>query len=389
MSTNYLLLSKIWFYKMNVIPSRQSYSWISRFAIEHVASRADLQTAQDFPLDIWQKMGEAGFFKIGIAKDFGGSGGGFRQLTEAGEVFVRSGYNMGLALSWLYQQIIAIYLISGFGNEEQRKKYLPLMAKGKLIASFAVSEPKRGPHPKLLTSTAIPDGNFYRLNGEKTYLTNGPVASLFIVVAITGEEQQQKKFSAFLVANSDEGVSVSPQLKLDFLKPSPHGGIGLHDCRVPASNMLGEKDTAYTDMVLPFSDAENIVMMGAAAGGMGAELMDVILEINASNINEDKSLQSEVGALDSSLETMRAIAREAAQKLDQKDNTAVPLTLIFDELAENFQSRITALVTKWELKTRERYNILQADLNILGLLNKNNTPRKQMKLGSELLHGAE
>jgi acyl-CoA dehydrogenase len=374
---------------MNMIPSRQSYSWISRFAIEHVASRADLQTAQDFPQDIWQKMGEAGFFQIGIAKDFGGSGGGFRQLTEAGEVFVRSGYNMGLALSWLYQQIIASYLISGFGNEEQRKQYLPLMAKGRLIASFAVSEPKHGARPKLLTSAAIPDGKFYRLNGEKTYLTNGPVAGLFIVVAITGEERQQKKFSAFLVPGSEEGVSVSPQLKIDFLKPSPHGGIGLHDCRVPASSILGEKDSAYPNIVIPFGDVENIVMMGAATGGMGAELMDVILEINAGNINEDKSLQSEVGALDSLLETMRVIAREAAQKLDQQDNTAVPLTLIFDELAEGFQSRITAMVKKWELKTRERYNILQADLNILGLMNKKNIPRKQMKLGSELLHGAE
>jgi acyl-CoA dehydrogenase len=374
---------------MNMIPSRQSYSWISRFAIEHVASRADLQTAQDFPRDIWQKMGEAGFFQIGIAKDFGGSGGGFKQLTEAGEVFVRSGYNMGLALSWLYQQSIAIYLISGFGNVKQRKKYLPLMAKGRLIVSFAVSEPKHGARPKLLTSTATPDGKGYKLHGEKTYLTNGPIAGLFIVVAITGEERQQKKFSAFLVVNSEEGVNISPQMKLDFLKPSPHGGIGLHDCRVPASNMLGEKDTAYADMVLPFSDVENIVMMGAAAGGMGAELMDVILEINARRINENKSLQSEVGELVALLETMRAIAREAAQKLDQQDNTAVPLTLIFEELAESFQSRITAMVTKWELKTPQRYNMLQTDLNILGLMNKKNIPRKQMKLGSELLHGAE
>ena len=370
-----------------MIPSGQSYSWISRFAIEHVAARADLQTVKDFPHEIWQKMGEAGFFQIGIAPQYGGSGGGLRQLTEAGEVFVRSGYNMGLALSWLYQQIIAIYLIYGLGNEKQRKKYLPLMAKGRLIASFAVSEPKHGARPKFLVSTATPDGNCYKLNGEKTYLTNGPIAGLFIVVAITGEERQQKKFSAFLVANSEEGVNIRPQMKLDFLKSSPHGGIGLHDCRVPASNMLGEKDKAYTDMVLPFSDAENIVMMGAATGGMGAELMDVILEINASNINEDKSLQSEVGALDSLLETMRAIAREAAQKLDQQDNTAVPLTLIFDELADNFQSRIAAVVTKWELKTKDRYNILQADLNILRMLGKKNTAGKKTMLGNELLHG--
>ena len=372
---------------MNMITSRQSYSWISRFAIEHVASRADLQTAQNFPHDIWQKMGEAGFFQIGIAPEYGGSGGGFRQLAEAGEVFVRSGYNMGLALSWLYQQIIAIYLISGFGNEKQRKKILPLMAQGRLIASFAVSEPKHGASPKLLTSTATPDGKCYKLHGEKTYLTNGPIAGLFVVVAITGEEKQQKKFSAFLVANSEEGVNISPQMKIDFLKPSPHGGIKLRECRVPASSMLGGKDTAYTDMVLPFSDAENIVMLGAATGGIGAQLMDVILEIDARRINENKSLQSEIGELDSLLETMRVIAREASQKMDQHDSAAVPLTLIFNELADGFQSRIAAVVAKWELKTPQRYNILQTDLNILRMLGKKNITGKKTKLGDELLHG--
>lgn len=370
-----------------MIPSGQSYSWISRFAIEHVAARADLQTAQDFPHDIWQKMGEAGFFQIGIAPQYGGSGGGLRQLTEAGEVFVRSGYNMGLALSWLYQQIIAINLISGFGSDKQMGKYLPLMSQGKLIASFAVSEPKHGARPKLLTTTAIPEGKGYRLNGEKTYLTNAPVAGLFIVIAITGEEREQKKFSAFLLEDSNEGLSVSPQMKLDFLKPSVHGGIKLRECCVPVSCMLGEKDTAYTDMVAPFGDVENIVMMGAATGGMGAELMDVILEIDARRINENKSLQSEIGELDSLLETMRAVAREAAQKLDQQDNTAVPLTLIFDELAEDFQSRITAVVIKWELKTKDRYNILQTDLNILRMLGKKNIAGKKTKLGDELLHG--
>jgi alkylation response protein AidB-like acyl-CoA dehydrogenase len=387
--------SIIYFYRgtgfiiMDMIPSGRSYSWISRFAIEHVSARADLQTVKDFPHDIWQKMGEEGFFQIGIANDFGGSGGGFKQLTEAGEVFVRSGYNMGLALSWLYQQIIAIHLISGFGNVKQRKKYLPLMAQGKLTASFAVSEPKHGAHPKFLASTAVPDGNGYKLNGEKTYLTNGPIAGLFIVVAITGAEQEQKKFSVFLVADSEKGVDVSPQLKLDFLKPSVHGGIKLRDCHVPASYILGEKDKAYTDMVLPFGDVENIIMMGAATGGMGAELMDIILEIDARRISENKSLQSEIGELDSLLETMRSIARDAAQKLDQRDNTAVPLTLIFDELAESFQSKIAAVVTKWKLKTKDRYNILQADLNILRMLGKKNLAGKKTRLGDELLHGAE
>ena len=373
---------------MNTIASEQSYSWISRFAIEHVASRNDLHTMQDFPHDIWQKMGEAGFFKIGIAPQYGGSGGGLKQLAEAGEVFVRSGFNMGLALSWLYQQIIAINLISNFGNKKQKEKYLPQMAEGKLTVSFAVSEPQHGARPKLLTSTAILEDDCYKINGEKTYLTNAPIAGLFIVIAITGETEQQKKFSAFLVSVGDEGLVVKPRLKFDFLKPAPHGGIKLNDCRVPVSAILGEKDTAYTNIVIPFSDAENIVLMGAVTGGMGAELMELIIESDKRNIHKDKSLQSEVGALDSLLETMRAIVREAARKLDEHDNTAVPLIVTFKELAAGFQSRISAAVAKWEIKTRERYNVLQTDINVLGALQEKTLQDKQSKLGDELLHGA-
>lgn len=373
---------------MKMETKEQSYSWISRFAIEHVASRADLQSDQNFPRDIWQKMGEAGFFKIGITPEYGGSGGGFRQLTEAGEVFVRSGCNMGLALSWLYQQIIAVRVISGFADDRQRKKYLPPMAEGKLTASFAVSEPKHGARPKLLTSSAVPDGNDYIINADKIYLTNAPIAGLFIVIAVTGEDKGFKKFSAFLVSKDRDGVFVKPRMKFDFLKPAPHGGIKLTGCRVPAAAMLGEKDTAYTNIVIPFSDAENVVLMGAATGGMGAELMDLIMESEKRHIHKDKILQSEVGALDSLLETMRAIAHDAAQKLDEKDGAAVPLMVTFKELAAGFQSRISAAVAKWEIKTKERFNVLQTDINVLGALQEKTLQDKQARLGDELLHGA-
>ncbi|MDI6741882.1 MAG: acyl-CoA dehydrogenase family protein [Smithella sp.] len=373
---------------MNNITPEQSYSWISRFAIEHVASRSDFQTMQDFPRDVWQKMGDAGFFKIGIAPEYGGSGGGFVELAKAGEVFVRSGYNMGLALSWLYQQIIASYVISVFGTEKQRHHYLPLMARGKLIASFAVSEPKHGARPKLLSSTAVPDGHDYILEGEKTYLTNAPMADLFVFVAITGEEQKQKKFSIFLVPASSDGVIIKPKLKFDFLKPAPHGGIKLQDCRVPASAMLGEKDTAYANIVIPFSDAENVVMMGAVAGGMGAELMDAIVEINKRNIHKDQSLQYEIGAMDALLETMRSIVRDAANKLHQPERPAVPLMLVFKELAAGFQAKIANVVTRWDIQTKDRFKILQTDINVLGALQEKTLQDKQAKLGDELLHGA-
>lgn len=372
---------------MNFSTKEQSYSWISRFAIEHVAHRGDLQTLPDFPFDIWKDMAEAGFFKIGIDPAYGGSGGGLSQLTGAGEVFVRSGFNLGLAFSWLYQQLAAMSLIAKFGTEKQKKQCLPRMADGHLIASLAVSEPKHGARAKLLTTTATPNGGDYLLNGEKTYLTNAPIADLFIVIAVTGEMDRQKQFSAFLVSSKDNGVTIKPRLKFDFLKPAPHGGIKLEDCRIPASAMLGEKDTAYAQISTPFSDAENIVLMGAVAGGMGAELMDLIIASDRSNIHKDKVLQSEVGALDSLLETMRAISREAARKLDEQES-AVPLIVTFKELAAAFQARIAGAVAKWEIPMKDRFSVLQNDINVLGALQEKTLQGKQAKLGDELLHGA-
>ena len=208
------------------------------------------------------------------------------------------------------------------------------------------------------------------------------------MIAITGRDKDQKRFSAFLVPADHEGLMIKPRLKFDFLKPAPHGGIKLNNCRIPASAILGEKDSAYANIVIPFSDAENTVLMGAVTGGMGAELMDLIMESDKRNIHKDKALQSEVGALDSLLETMRAIVRETAKKVDERDNAAVPLIVTFKELAAGFQARIAAAIAKWDIKTPDRFKVLQTDINVLGALQEKTLQDKQAKLGDELLHGA-
>jgi alkylation response protein AidB-like acyl-CoA dehydrogenase len=370
---------------MNIIPSTPSYNWISHFAGEYIASCNDLQTRQDFPHDIWQKMGKAGFFKLGIARSYGGAGGGYSELVAAGEAFVENGKNMGLALSWLYQQIAAIHLISGFANREQREQYLPLMAQGELLASFAVSEPKRGAHPKLLTTSAQIDHGHYILNGEKTYLTNGPIANLFIVIAITDSKPLYKKFSAFLVPRESEGLKLNPPLELNFLKPSPHGGIVLNDCRLPASSILGNKGMAYKDMVIPFGDVEEIVMLGATAGGMAAIFGGLLAAIRKKKIEQDKLLQGELGSLYASLQTLRTIASEAAQKLDQGEPSPIFLTLTFSHLAAQFQAGIALIVSRINLDIESRHSFLQADINALAQLKKKNIHIKQEKLGAALL----
>ena len=355
------------------------------FAAQYVASRLDLQTGQEFPMDIWQKMGKAGLFKIGIDRMYGGDGGGYIDLLKAGESFVRNGYNLGLALSWLYQQIIAHYIIRIFGTREQQSQYLIAAAAGKITLSFAVSEPGRGSRPKQMATTARKQGNLYILDGEKTYLTNGPIAGIFIVIAVTDDKTPEKRFTAFIVPRTTEGVTVTKPMAMNFLKPSPHGGIKLENCRIGKKSVLGKEGNAWRDMVVPMGEIEDVVMMGPLLGGAAAQLSLLIAAIREQPSEPDIMLQSELGALHALLHTMRVIAYEAAGRLDRNNASPVPLMITFTRTATEFHERITQITDRREITGSFEYTYLHRDIESMVALKKGLMDIRQKKIGSALL----
>jgi acyl-CoA dehydrogenase len=235
---------------------------MQEFACAHVAGR-DLNS-DAFPHDLWRAMGEAGLFRIGVPEEYGGNGGGFRAIAEAEQALVAEGGSLGFGLSWTGHQLTALWFIDGFANDVQRREYLPRLASGALTASVAISEPGIGAHPKHLKATARRDGSDFVIDGEKAFVTNGPIADLFIVLAISATEEERNRFSAFVVPKNTPGFSIVPTKPLGFLKPSPHCQLKLENCRVPASSMLGSEGTAFERMSLRFRDVED----GVAAGGM-------------------------------------------------------------------------------------------------------------------------
>ena len=108
--------------------------------------------------------------------------------------------------------------------------------------------------PKHIKTHAEKTPNGFILNGEKTYLTNGPIADLFIVIAITGHQSGKSQFTAFIVPKDTPGLTVTDPIDFPFLRPSPHGGILLNDCCIKSEQVLGNPGEAYDKMVLPFSD---------------------------------------------------------------------------------------------------------------------------------------
>ena len=372
--------------KTTTLSSEIDIEQISRFAAEHIAPHYNLSERDDFPHDLWDEMAKAGLFKIGIEKLYGGIGGRYLDLIEFAEALVKNGYNVGIATSWLYQQIVARFIVAGFGSVNQKQQYLPEMAKGKLTASFAVSEPQRGSHPKYMTTAVVKDGSYYIMNGEKTYLTNAPIAELFIVIAFT-EEGEQRLFSAFLVPRQTAGLTVGPPLKFNFLKPSPHGSIVMNNCRLPDRSILGKEGAAYREIVIAFGEIEDIVMMGVAAGAMAAQLSLLTGAIDENNIASTEMLQVKLGTQHVALQSIRKVARKAAEGLDRGEVHSVSQVINFISLAVEFQSNMDAIIQEWNLHLDTRYNYLRSDLKAMMALKKKITQLRQKKMEMGLLRG--
>lgn len=363
----------------------KKYKQAADFAAEYIACRPDLQTGQEFPMDLWRKMGEAGLFKIGITENYGGIGGGYIDLLQVAEAFVKSGGNLGLGLSWLFQQIIARYVMGTFGTPQQCEQYLRAAACGKCTLSFAVSEPKRGASPKTLATQAKKTKTGYVLNGEKTYLTNGPIADIYIVVAVTDDTVPLKSFTAFIVPRDTQGLTVTPPMPLNFLKPSPHGGIQLNNCLIEENAVLGKKGSAWQDIVVPLGEIEDVVMTGPVLGGMAAQLDLLAAAIRKNSTSTDRALQSEWGALNALWQTLRIIAHEATGRLDRGGDSPIPLGITFARLAAQFHADIAQLSERWKIHVPDQYTDLQKDMESLGVLQKRRLQIRQEKIGAALL----
>jgi acyl-CoA dehydrogenase len=151
------------------------------------------------------------------------------------------------------RQLVARFFLEGFGTQQQRECWLPR------LAAVAISEPRVGAHPKLLSTQAEENTDGYRIFGEKAWVTNGPLADVFIVLAITSIEAGRKRYSAFLVPRDTPGLTIDEAPQYRALAPSRHCGVQLDGCQIAHSALLGTIGTAYDSMALPFRDVEDAV----------------------------------------------------------------------------------------------------------------------------------
>ncbi|MCP2605101.1 acyl-CoA dehydrogenase [Candidatus Aminicenantes bacterium AH-873-B07] len=193
----------------------------------------------EYPLKILKKLSELGIMGMEIPAQYGGN-----ELSKLSEIIIIEELARicpSTALIICVHNSVFCYPIAKFGTEEQKKKYLPLAAQGKIIGGFCLTEPHAGSDAANQKTKAIKKGDFYILNGIKSWVTNATIAQALIIIAVTDPEKGRKGISAFIVNTSTPGLKISKIEDKMGLKSSQTAEIVLEDCKVPIENLLGEE----------------------------------------------------------------------------------------------------------------------------------------------------
>lgn len=217
---------------------------ISKFADEEIAPVASENDKKaHFPRDLFEKLAALGFMGTPIPEEYGGAGFDFISHAIVAEEIGR--VDSSLRGTYSVQVSLVELPILKFANEEQKKKYLPKLTSGEWIGCFGLTEPNAGSDPASMTTSAVEDGDFYVLNGQKTWITNAGIADLAIIYAKTDKEAGPKGITAFFVERGMEGFSTRDLHDKLGLRASNTAEIFLENCRVPKENIVGELNRGF------------------------------------------------------------------------------------------------------------------------------------------------
>jgi len=332
------------------------------FAEQHLAPLTDIHTLDALPDSVWQAMAAEGLLALSTPSAFGGTPIDPATQIAAVEGFVRAARNVGVGSIWQGHLHNAGFVIDRLGNDEQRRRYLPALARGEVRMAVSISEPKVGAHPKHLTTRAEQDGDGWRITGEKSYLTQGPQATVIAVLAITSEDDGVKRYSIFLVPKGAEGLEYVPGGDVDYLKPSSHCGLKLHGVRVGPESLLGPLGEGYDLLAKPMRDHEDLVNLGGRFGGFAAEF-DVLKEQAGPALTGEPAAR--FGALVAGLNGLKSMAALAVEA-GPGSATAELLLLDIRGRMQAMQAEYGAVVETLGITLPPREASLKRDLDKLG-----------------------
>jgi butyryl-CoA dehydrogenase len=234
------------------------------FAEKEIAPRAEEIDATDqFPADIFLRMGELGLLGIPFAETYGGGGGDYLSLLIALEEIARVSGTVAIILD--AQTSLCCEPIYLFGTEAQKKKYLPALVSGKKIGAFGLTEPEAGSDAGATRTRAVRAGNEWVINGQKQFITNGSLADVLVITAKTDPEKGTGGISSFIIEKGTPGFQPGRDEKKMGLKGSVTSQLFFENCRIPGEALLGKENEGFKQFLITL-DAGRLAISAMAVG---------------------------------------------------------------------------------------------------------------------------
>jgi isovaleryl-CoA dehydrogenase len=248
---------------------------------------AEIDRSNQFPRQLWPKLGALGLHGITVEEEYGGSGLGYLEHCIALEEVSRGSASIGL--SYGAHSNLCVNQLRRNGSDAQKRKYLPKLISGEHVGALAMSESGAGSDVVSMTLKAEKKGDRYVLNGTKFWITNGPCADVLVVYAKTDPKAGPRGITAFMIEKDFKGFSTSQKLDKMGMRGSDTGELVFQDCEVPAENVLGEVGKGVT-VLMSGLDYERAVL---AAGPLG--IMQAAMDVVVPYVHQRKQFGQPIG----------------------------------------------------------------------------------------------
>jgi isovaleryl-CoA dehydrogenase len=261
---------------------------VRSFAADEIAPRAaEIDRENEFPADLWRKMGALGILGVTVEEEYGGAGMGYLEHCVAMEEVSRASASVGL--SYGAHSNLCVNQLRRNGRAEQKTKYLPKLISGEHVGALAMSEPGAGSDVVGMKLRAEKKGDRYILNGTKMWITNGPDANVLVVYAKTDPSAGPRGITAFLIEKGWKGFSTAQKLDKLGMRGSNTCELVFEDCEVPAESVLGEIGKGV-NVLMSGLDYERAVL---AAGPLG--IMQACMDVVVPYVHERKQFNQPIG----------------------------------------------------------------------------------------------
>ena len=288
---------------------------IAKEKIEPVV--AELDKSEKFPKEIMEVLAQSDLFAIFVPTEYGGTGGGILDLCIATEEFSR--ICGGVAVSYA-ASALGTFPIILYGNEEQKKKYLPDLASGKKIGAFGLTEPSAGSDASALQTTAKKEGDHYVLNGVKHFITNGGDAEIYTIIAMTDKKKGARGASAFIVEKDTPGFTFGKKEEKLGIRASSTRELIFTDCKIPKENLIGKEGIGFIITMKTFDMSRPGI--AAQAVGIAQGALDLAVKYAKERVQFGKSISSFQGIrwmiadMATQTEAARALVYSVARMVD-------------------------------------------------------------------------